>query len=310
MSDTEPSPPIPAPAATVILVRQKGDRLQVYLLRRNPKSGFMPGKYVFPGGMVDPEDQDTGGWVNHVDLDTARIARRLGRTLSYQQVLPYCVAAIRETFEEAGVLLRTNDTRPNSTLDRLLALRKENSLPCGWLKEAALKGWTLSMSRLSCWSHWITPERMKRRFDTRFFIAEMPAKQECRPDNQETTHGVWVTPAEALAGNLEGRIPLSPPTLVTLHELLRFPGMEDLKVETARRNWGTPIMPRLIPREDGSIILEPWDPMYRQKKAAIGIESPANHLLAVGESFSRLWHYEYIWRPVSNLVSNTPDEVH
>ena len=300
MNNPNQSPPTPAPAATVILVRQEDDRLQVYLLKRSTKSGFMAGKYVFPGGMVDPEDLDIDSWVNNIDLDTTKLSRQLGQALSYRQILPYCVAAIRETFEEAGVLLATDDPQLNNTLEQLRSFRAGGGLPPDWLRQSVVsKGGILSVSRLSCWSHWITPKLMKRRFDTRFFIAEMPAGQACRPDNEETTHGIWVTPAEGLTGNLDGNIPLSPPTLVTLHELLKFPGMDDLRAETARRSWGPPIMPRLVPLEDGAIILEPWDPLYSQEESAIIPEFLANKTLPVGEPFSRLWHHEDIWRPIS-----------
>lgn len=301
MNNPNQSPPTPVPAATVILVRQKDDRLQVYLLKRSTKSGFMAGKYVFPGGMVDSEDLDIDSWVNNVDLDTAKLSRQLGQTLSYRQILPYCVATIRETFEEAGVLLAADDPQLNNTLEQLRSLRAGRRLPRDWLRQSVVsRGGILSVSRLSCWSHWITPKLMKRRFDTRFFIAEMPAGQVCRPDNEETTHGIWVTPAEGLAGNLDGKIPLSPPTLVTLHELLKFPGMDNLKAETAHRSWGTPIMPRLMPATDGAIILEPWDPVYSREEAVINPKFMANKTLPVGEPFSRLWHHRDIWRPVSS----------
>ncbi|MEA3231129.1 MAG: hypothetical protein U9Q05_05175 [Thermodesulfobacteriota bacterium] len=301
MKNPNQSPPTPVPAATVILVRQKNDRLQVYLLKRSTKSGFMAGKYVFPGGMVDPEDLDIDSWVNNVDLDTVKLSRQLGQDLSYRQILPYCVATIRETFEEAGVMLTADDPQLNNTLEQLRSLRADKRLPQDWLRQNVIsRGGILSVSSLSCWSHWITPKLMKRRFDTRFFIAEMPAGQACRPDNEETTDGIWVTPAEGLAGNLDGKIPLSPPTLVTLHELLKFPGMDDLEAETARRSWEAPIMPRLMPAADGAIILEPWDPVYSQEEAVISPEFMANKTLSVGEPFSRLWQDEDIWRPVSS----------
>jgi len=301
MNDLVQSPPIPAPAATLILVRQKDDRLQVYLLKRSTKSGFMAGKYVFPGGMVDPEDLDINFWVNHVDLDTKKISGQLGQALSYQEILPYCVAAIRETFEEAGVLLAVNGPQLDNTLHQLRSLRAGGRLSPDWLRQRIVSsGGVLSLSRLSCWSHWITPKLMKRRFDTRFFIAEMPPGQSCQPDEDETTHGIWVTPGEGLAGNLDGKIPLSPPTLVTLDQLLKFHGRDGLRAETARRSWESPIMPRLVPLVDGVIILEPWDPAYSRKEAVISPEFQANKKLPVGEPFSRLWHHEDIWAPISN----------
>lgn len=292
--------PTPVPAATVILVRQKNDQLQIYLLKRSSKSGFMAGKYVFPGGMVDPEDMDIKSWENHIDLDAAHVSHRLGQSLSYRQILPYCVAAIRETFEESGVLLMVDNPQLNNTLEQLRLHRADGNLPPDWLRQRIVaKGGVLSVSRLSCWSHWITPKLMKRRYDTRFFIAVIPAGQVCRPDNEETTHGVWVSPDEGLTRNFDGKTPLSPPTLVTLQELLKFPDMAALRTEIAHRSWGTPIMPRLVPLSSGAVILEPWDPMYSREKVVINIKSLPKKVLPVGEPFSRLWRHENDCLPVS-----------
>jgi 8-oxo-dGTP pyrophosphatase MutT (NUDIX family) len=100
------SPSIPLPAATVILARQHKTELQVYLLKRHAKSGFMAGHYVFPGGILDPEDWNAAVWQRHVDLNIGDLASRLGgEDLTANEKLAYGVAAIRETLEEAGVFL-------------------------------------------------------------------------------------------------------------------------------------------------------------------------------------------------------------
>jgi len=98
-------PPVPVPAATVILVREEAGHLQVYLLRRSQTSGFMPGSYVFPGGLVDHGDRDDALWQAHVDLAPDALGERLGAAAVGFDALCYGVAAVRETFEEAGVLL-------------------------------------------------------------------------------------------------------------------------------------------------------------------------------------------------------------
>jgi len=260
----------------------------------------MAGKYVFPGGKIDPEDMDINSWENHVDQDIEQISHRLGHPLSYAKILPYCVAVIRETFEEAGVLLIDDTTQLINTLEQLHSHRAGGNLPREWLRQRIVaKGGVLSVSRLFRWAHWITPLVMKQRFDTRFFVAEMPAGKKCQPDNQETTHGIWVSPNAGLAGNRSGKIPLSPPTLVTLQELLKFPDMGALKAEIVQRPWGTPIMPRLIPLSNGTLILEPWDPMYSKKKVAINAESLPQKVLPVGQPFSRLWRHKDECQPVS-----------
>ena len=104
---------MPRPAATVVLVRDGNMDLEVCLLKRSAKSGFMPGHYVFPGGTVDPQDRDARFWRDHVDMDPAGITERLDGDLPLEEILSYAVAVVRETFEEAGIFLgkRCSDVR-------------------------------------------------------------------------------------------------------------------------------------------------------------------------------------------------------
>ena len=139
---------------------------------------------------------------------------------------------------------------------------------------------------------------MKRRFDTRFLLAVMPADQFCQPDRKETTEGLWISPKEGLEGNLAGKIPLSPPTLVTLHQLLQYPNLKRLLAESKHRQWGQTFLPRLVPLAKGAVIIEPWDPMYHEDQANIYPEALANSVLAVGEPFSRIWYNGSLWKPV------------
>ncbi len=137
---------------------------------------------------------------------------------------------------------------------------------------------------------------MKKRFDTRFFIAFMPEGQTCVPDNMETEHGIWLSPQTALEQNLETKIPLSPPTLVTLTQLLKFKDLDKLKQEIRSRSWGIPIAPRLAPSSNGPVILEPWDP---DCDSDIKIDSSdfSNKVLPAGSWFSRIWCDKGIWKP-------------
>ena len=287
------------PAATVILTRQQAGRLQVYLLKRSRQSGFMAGYFVFPGGTVDSQDRHFDLFSNHCDLTSREISTRFGSELSEEQALAYCVAAIRETFEEAGVGLFQRNNPPAADLERIKRLRFSTGLEKNWLlKFVAADSCRLTLSALSGWSHWITPELMKRRFDTRFFMAAMPSNQFCRPDQSETVQGVWLSPGEALAGNMTGEIPLSPPTLVTLHELLRYTIANNLQTENHRRPWGRTRLPRLVPRPQGAVIVQPWDPMYNQEEIKIDPESLPGKVLPVGESFSRIWCDNGIWKPI------------
>ena len=298
-SQSEPQAEL-RPAATVILIRENAGELQVYLLKRSTKSGFMAGNYVFPGGVLDPGDHDDSNWQPYVDLNPAELMKRLaGESLNEHEVLPYGIAAIRETFEEAGVFLGHPVEQTTAELEKLNRRRQEADLSDGWLQDLVETGkWSLSFSKLYPWSHWVTPAKMKKRFDTRFFIASMPADQACRPDNRETTHGVWISPQKGLAGNLSAEIPLSPPTVATLHELLSYRSLNELMQYSAQKSWGPALMPRLVFADQDAVIVEPWDPVYHQEEIQLTGEVLAKNRVDVGQPFSRLWHHGGVWRPV------------
>jgi 8-oxo-dGTP pyrophosphatase MutT (NUDIX family) len=291
----------PKPAATVILTRQHAGELQVYLLKRSVKSGFMAGSYVFPGGTVDTHDRNFQVWKTCVDLDSDEISQRLGGKLGKAEALAYGVAAIRETFEEAGVFLARKNKQNQQDLERVRKIRLSVNPAHAWFRKFVVsEGWTLALSELFRWSHWITPVLIKRRFDTRFFLASMPCGQVCAPDSRETVHGLWISPEKGLTGNLAGEIPLSPPTLITLHELLAYQNLRELKKEAAGRRWGQTLLSRLVPLHEGAVIVEPWDPIYNQKTIHFNGDELAQAVLPVGASFSRIWYNDGIWKPVRN----------
>lgn len=285
-------------ASTVILARQNNGELQIYILKRSSKSVFMPGMYVFPGGNVSLEDHDPALLAAHSPVNPKTVSRLTGNELTFENIFPFAIAAIRETFEEAGVLISSSNEGNDGYLAEIRHKRISHQLEKDWLQDLIIsRRLMLPLVKLSRWSHWITPELMPRRYDTRFFVAALPDGQECTPDNRETTHGIWVTPKEGLSGNLNREIPLSPPTLVTLHELLQYPTLNDLERQIETRQWGDPLFPRLIPSPNGGIIIEPWDPM-RYLEIEIDSKNLENKILPVGESFSRIWNYDGIWLPV------------
>jgi len=292
-------PKEPRRASTVILIREEGGELQVFLLKRSGGSGSFPGNYVFPGGTVDPGDGNAELWEAHVNMDPKEVSRRLGGGLSEEEVFAFGVAAIRETFEEAGVLLAYRSGQTKGDMEQVCERRMSTTgLHKDWAQELVVsEGWTLVFTRLARWAHCITPELMPYRFDTRFFMAFMPEGQECIPDSRETTQGIWISPENGLAGNLEGEIPLSPPTLITLHELLQYPDIGKLKKEVQSRPWGEALLPRLIPLPQGSIIVEPWDPLYHDN-LEIDPNKLENSVLALGAPFSRVWYHDRVWRPI------------
>ena len=284
-----PHPATPSPSATLILAREDEAGIEVYLLRRSAASKFMPGTYVFPGGNLESKDMDAAFWQDHVDLPVERLARALDGDVD--RMLPFAVAAIRETWEEAGLLLAA----PRKGVSGTEQIGDSNTPFTRRIQEDGL---VLSVSQLGRWHHWITPELMPRRFDTFFFIASIGKNQRCRPDNHETVDGVWVTPLKALTRNDQGTLPLSPPTLVTLHQMLPVADLDTLMIETRSRNWPPPIMPRLWPLEKSALIVEPWDPEYTSGTVTVNIDRLEADVLPVGAPFSRLWRHRGICRPV------------
>lgn len=286
------------PASTIILVREHQRELQVYLLRRSTGSGFFPGNYVFPGGTLDPDDYQGEFWLPQIDLSAQALDRKFGPGLDLEGIIAYGVAAIRETFEEAGVFLARKKVGSTESLSRCGRLRSQGALKGSWFRKwVSEEDWVLSFSSLFPWSHWITPEAMPKRFDTRFFVACMPEGQECIPDNQETVHGIWINPRKGLLRNMEGEIPLSPPTVITLHDLLEFERLADLQQTLPARTWGDPLRPFFIKLEKGGLIIEPWDPQFG-KKIEIDPAGLKEKVVPVGEPFSRIWLNQGLWRPI------------
>ena len=282
-------PARPSPSATLILARRHKAEIEVYLLRRSAASKFMPGTYVFPGGNLEPEDMDVAFWQDHVDLPVEQLEPSLDGAVD--RMLPFAVAAIRETWEEAGLLL----AGPMKGFSGAEPVAK-NGTP--FTRQIQDGGLGLSISKLGRWHHWITPEQMPRRFDTYFFVAPVRQDQRCRPDNHETVHGTWANPLKALTEHDQGTLPLCPPTLVTLHQLLPFADLDTLVAETRSRSWPAPIMPRLWPLEKGALIIEPWDPDYACESVNVNIDLLEADILPVGAPFSRLWRHRGLCRPV------------
>ncbi len=288
----------PVPASTVILVRDDCGPLQVYLVARSKQASFMPGNYVFPGGKVDPVDRNAAYWITAADLENREIIQRFGDTLQLDELVSFCVTAVRETFEEIGIFLAQSPRGGHPFSEDQTVARLKGGLKKGWLRVAVEQGgWKLSFSRLFPWSHWITPKAMPLRFDTRFFVASIPPDQECSPDRNEISRGIWVRPMDALARNTAGEIPLSPPTLANLHSFRDCATVKEVLRKRNRQFWGAAQQPKLIFLPKGPLIVLPWDPSYDHLD---GREKGGKVLkwLAPGESFSRLLYHEGLWKPV------------
>lgn len=208
-------------AATILLMRDTARGPEVFMLQR-PRGVDFPDLHVFPGGKVDEED-----FVPELvtDVDDAEASSMLGVRAGG---LRYWVAAIRECFEECGVLLADRDGEPFAARSAREAARFDahrHALITGELDFASLcrqEGLTIQGHRARYFSHWITPEVAPRRFDTRFFIAEMPAGQATEGHAWETADAEWIAPRAALEHFTAGRWQMIAPTLITLQSIVGY----------------------------------------------------------------------------------------
>jgi 8-oxo-dGTP pyrophosphatase MutT (NUDIX family) len=240
-------PVIPRDAATVMLLRDSPPgSLEVYMLRRKPSMAFAPGAMVFPGGSVDPRDADEQ--VAWAGPDAAHWGEVFDAPPELARAL--VCAAVRETFEESGVLLAGPSAREvvaDTTSDEWEADRQallDHSVSLAEL--LARRGLVLRADLLRPWSRWITPVMEPRRFDTRFFAAALPAGQRTRDVGGEASAVAWIEPTEALAAGRRGELALMPPTMVSLTELSAAGSLQ--AVLTGPREVA-PIIPELHVRE-------------------------------------------------------------
>ncbi|MFI6644386.1 NUDIX hydrolase [Streptomyces sp. NPDC050504] len=212
-------PVTPKRAATVLLLRDGAAGPAVHMLRRRASMAFAGGAYAYPGGGVDPRDHDR--LVRWAGPPLEEWAERLGvDTASARAVV---CAAVRETYEEAGVLLAGDSattvvgdtTGDDWEADRAALVARELSF--GEFLER--RGLVLRSDLLGAWARWITPEFEPRRYDTWFFVAVLPEGQRTRNASTEADSTVWITPADALAGYGRGELLMMPPTVATLRDL-------------------------------------------------------------------------------------------
>ncbi|MFW5877074.1 MAG: NUDIX hydrolase [Myxococcota bacterium] len=264
MPGRDPSaPPPPRDSATVLLLREGEAGFEVFLVRRHGKSAFMGGAHVFPGGTVDPQDRDPALWALASGHSPDTAADALGEEDRDRSMALYC-AAIRETFEEAGVLLAAEpaaETELRQARRRLVA-----GTPFAPLVRELGVG--LGLDRLVPHSRWITPVVEPRRYDARFLVAAVPAGQQAEHDRLETTAGAWVTPPAALERERAGEIQLPPPTLRTL-EALAAHGSVEAVLREARARRPRPILPVFHPVGDALVLSLPGDPDHPESERAL-----------------------------------------
>ena len=227
------------PASTLCLLRPEPEGMEVLMVRRAAASAFVGGGYVFPGGAVDDDD--------HTDL-----ARQAVSGVEDPELFPWAAAALREAAEESGVLVMS---APDPALLGLHGSELYEALVAA--------GMALDGGRLAYLSNWVTPAGEPRRFDTRFFLAEVSPGTEARPDEHEVTETTWITPAGALERAKKREWFMLPPTVLTLRTLARFETPVEA-ITFARSQANVPrIEPKLVVGEGGSIqILMPGQAGY------------------------------------------------
>lgn len=258
----EASASAPRDSATVVMLRDGAQGLEVFLLKRHGLSDVLGGAYVFPGGKVDAHD---------AEIDPGAPAAELSGRLAEDGLPPgtacaLFVAAMREAFEETGVLFSRGASAALAA-EAWASLREGRAFD----EVLAAMGIALDGGALHPWSRWITPAVggvIRKRFDTRFFLAQVPPGQEPRHDDHEATESVWLTPRAALEQYRDRAIELAPPQIMSLAHLSRHQRVDSALRESSSRR------PPLIhpePFEDGGerVICYPGDPRHSVRVRAL-----------------------------------------
>ncbi|WP_328670605.1 NUDIX hydrolase [Streptomyces sp. NBC_00328] len=249
------TPVTPRRAATVMLVKDHEAGPVVHMLRRRASMTFAGGAYAYPGGGVDPRDDEQQ--IRWAGPTRAWWARRLGVDETSAQAI--VCAAVRETYEEAGVLLAgpspdsvVGDTTGDDwEADRAALVARDLS----FAEFLDRRGLVLRSDLLGAWARWITPEFESRRYDTWFFVAVLPEGQRTRNASTEADRTVWIRPADAAAGYDKGELLMMPPTIATLRGLVEYESSADALAGAAARDL-TPVLAEA--RLEGGELVLSW----------------------------------------------------
>src|SRR6056297_160204 len=255
MTDSGRTKPTPAPAAALILLRAAGRHTEVLMQVRHSDIAFAGGALVFPGGKQEPQDSDSAPAEAIDDPDTDNTLRTAK------------TAAIRETFEECGLMLaRLPGCRERVSGEWLRRLdgdrRRLNQGEQDFRELLKRESLQPALNDLVHFAHWITPDFMPRRFDTHFFLAEAPSSQKDTHDGRESVASVWIRPEDAITGSEQGRYRMLFPTRAILHRLCGpHPPAEHLRIADE-----TPVVtvaPRLVKRGTDTFVQIPDAIGYR-----------------------------------------------
>ncbi|MDD2728948.1 NUDIX hydrolase [Malikia sp.] len=252
-------------AASLVLLRDGADSLEVLLLRRHADTRVLGGVYVFPGGKLDPADCSPDALAS-LDLDAEQLLARFHEPdLSPEKAAGLHQAALRETFEEAGLLLAEG-----ADAEARQALAARQAAGESLADAMAALGLRWQASAIQPWSRWVTPDHPASgpRFDTRFFLARLPAGQQARHDGFEATEAVWLRPRQALERHAAHEIDLVPPQLMSLVQLCRHASVDSAWNEalTSRQPH---VQPEAHEVDDGRILCYPGDPLHSVRERAL-----------------------------------------
>ena len=260
MSDERKPVVTPLPAATILLLRDGDVGLEVFMVKRHHQIDFVAGALVFPGGRVDKGDSEAA-LRDHVDGgdEWTDGMRALG------------AAAIREAFEESGILLArdvaTGELVSAERLERLEGFRKAlEKREVGLVEMLKSEGLRLAYDRLVHFAHWITPANMPKRFDTHFFLAESPLGHEGRHDGRESVDSIWITPERAINDRKKWNVIF--PTKLNLMKLGESKTVDDA-LARARATKALPVTPWIEQGPEGQVLRIRDDAGYKQTQANV-----------------------------------------
>jgi 8-oxo-dGTP pyrophosphatase MutT (NUDIX family) len=256
----------PRAAASVVLLREGAEGLEVFLLKRHGMSDVLGGMYVFPGGKLDREDSHPET-LQHLDTAPEALHAALAEPdLDVETAAGFFVAACRETFEESGVLLAAE-----ASAEHAAAASEMSRAGFSFSELLEKMDLQLAASLITPWSRWITPRvpsLTNKRFDVRFFVARVPHDQVAAHDNRETTESVWLSPRVALTQYWAGEIGIAPPQIMSLAELSRYNTTAEV-VDPAQRRWPRLIQPEPFEEDEIRVVAYPGDARHPLKDRAM-----------------------------------------
>ena len=260
------TPTTPVPAATVMVLREGALGLEVLLMRRHLNSGVLGGVHVFPGGKLDAADRR----VEQTALDRPALDcwRDLAEPeLDQASATGLYLAALRETYEECGLLL--GQSQASDWAHQTADLRQLTRQGIGFHHALQRLGLRWPVSALLPWSRWVTPRITSvsnKRFDTRFFVASAPPAQSAVHDNHEATEAVWLSPRQALQRYWDSEMDLAPPQIISLGQLHRLGSMATVLVQARSQAPGL-VAPEPFDEDGQRVICYPGDPQHSNPQA-------------------------------------------